>query len=99
EHDVCFLAARGEHEDGHDVPLANPPAHRESVEIGQHPVEDDEVRHGPLDRVEGSVAIHGLHDLMTVLTKLTRDQLIQVGFVFDDQYLRHPWPASSDRSP
>ena len=44
---LAVLAAAGrQDDDGHLAPLADPPAHRQAVEVGQAEVEDDDVGGG-----------------------------------------------------
>ena len=85
------------------MPLADLAADDETVELGQHPVEDHEVGADGLDRLQPLLPIERLNDLMAVLAELAGDQLVQIQFVFDDEDPSHTriipcqQPATFDR--
>ena len=99
EDPVHLLGAGGQHDDRHQVVLAELPADCQPVQVGQHPVKDHQVRCLPLDLGQRAAAVEGLLHDVPVGQQLVADQVVQVHLVLDDQDQGHvrarlPTPAS-----
>ncbi len=64
---------------------AQPPPDLDSLEVGEHPVEDDQVRLAPRDRGERVAAVQGLLDVVPLVAERGRDGVDDRRLVVDDE--------------
>ena len=70
------------------------PAHFEAGDERQHPVEDDQVGLGLLDRRQPLLAVDGDRDAVALLLEVVAQQLHQCRLVFDNQDMStHSFPS------
>ena len=89
--DIGLLALRGDHHDrdrSRLLVLLHPPAHLESVEVGQHEVEDDEVRLLAAQHLEREAAAVDRPRAHARALGVELDELRDLRLVLDDQQLR-----------
>src|SRR5579875_1848540 len=92
EHAVALLGAGGEHEDWGDALRPNAPAHLESVQPWQHPVQDDEVGGMPLEQAQGGQPVGGDRDGVAGGSELFLDERGELRLVFYEKDACHLFP-------
>ena len=75
----------GEHEDGDLGFLADQLAHAEAVYFGQHDVQQDQVKGGGAEQLQGLHPVSGQAGLVASLLEIGGEQLLDVRLVFHDQ--------------
>ncbi len=88
QHPVHLVAPSGEHDDGdalRDGALTEPAADLEPVHLGQHQVEQYQIRRRGLGLPQRIRPAPGLGDLVTVALQVEDEQVPDIGLVLDDQ--------------
>jgi len=80
--------ARREHQDGHIALLPDAAAHLEAVEIGQHDVEEHDVRPALMERLEAAFAVLSRENLEAFLAQRVTERVTQIRVVVDEN---DPW--------
>src|SRR5918997_6104406 len=87
-HDPVYLVVLGrQHDDGYVALGADPAADLRAVELGEHDVEDDEVRLVGLEGLEGLLAVAHRLNLETLPLEGVRQHLLERRFVVHNEYL------------
>ena len=89
---INLLALGGEHQHGNRggrLVLLQLPAHVIAGNVGQHQVQQDDVRVLLLREPKPLAPAHGLADLVSGLLQVVFEDLLKVGLVFDDQDSGH----------
>ncbi len=74
-HPIGFLAARGQHQHRHRRSPPDAPQHFQSVEFGQHPIEDDEIRLGAGLQLQRGQSVTRAADSVARRFEFARDDL------------------------
>src|SRR5918997_2823205 len=83
---VYLVVLGGEHDDGHVALRPDAPAHLGAVELGEHDVQDDEVRLVALESLQGLLAVADGMDLETLPLQGVRQHLLQRRLVVHHEY-------------
>ena len=86
---VVLTIARGQHDNrnGHQRP--DPAGYFPAVQVGQHQVQDDEVRRGGLHRTEGRLAIGRDDHTMTIPLQVRLQQAGDLLLIINNEHCGH----------
>ena len=84
-HPIGLLPARAEHDDRHVGQLAQPGAGGPAVELGQHHVQDDQLRLPGVAEAQALLAVGGAPHLIPVRGQVVPQRLRERRVVFDEQ--------------
>ena len=86
QHDVALLALGREHDDGHVQPvLADQAADLVAVDLGQHDVQQDQIRPGVAGERQAPLPVGGGQDPIALELEVVLQAAEHGGVVFDDQ--------------
>jgi HlyD family secretion protein len=88
---VRFFATCGQHQDGSvGIPrlAANGPTHGDTVEAGQHQIEDEEIEWLGAGELQCFGSVIDRHGGVSLELEMERDELADVAVVFNDQHAR-----------
>ena len=80
------MTARREHDHGNlDPPVAELPAHLETVHLGQHHVEQHQVERFGARPLEPGASVAGVFDLVALASEAVGQRQHETGFIFDEE--------------